>query len=84
MYITDLTELYVKLSILPACCNKSVKIRFVATRHLQTCYNLLKQLAASLWVTSFDNKLVTNLLTTCKKIVINKLSYTCLACGNTT
>ena len=29
-------------------CNKSVKIRHVGTCHLQTCYNLLKQLAASL------------------------------------
>ena len=29
-------------------CNKSVKVRLVATCHLQTCYNLLKQLAASL------------------------------------
>ena len=30
-------------------CNKSVQIRLVATCHLQTCYNLLKQLAAGLW-----------------------------------
>ena len=29
-------------------CNKSVKIRHVGTCHLQTCYNLLKKLAASL------------------------------------
>ena len=29
-------------------CNKSVKIRLVATCHLQTCYNLLRQLATSL------------------------------------
>ena len=28
--------------------------RLVATGHLQTCYNLLKQHAASLWMTSFD------------------------------
>ena len=31
--------------------NKSVKIRLVATCHLQICYNLLKQLAASLCIT---------------------------------
>ena len=63
-----------KLSVLPACCNlstnfsissscnKSVKIRLVTTCRLQTCYNLLKQLAASLWITSFDNQLATSLL----------------------
>ena len=51
-------------------CNNhnSVKIRLVATCHLQTCYNLLKQLAASLWITSFDNKLVSSLVTTCNKL----------------
>ena len=27
-------------------CNKSLKLRLAATCHLQTCYNLLKQLAA--------------------------------------
>ena len=54
--------------------NKSVKIRLVATRNLQTCYNLLKQLAASLLITSFDNQLATSLLTTCNRLVINKLS----------
>ena len=46
----------------------------VATCHLQTCYNLLKQLAASLWITSFDNQLATSLLTTCNRTVVNKLS----------
>ena len=54
-------------------CNKSVKIRIVVTCHLQTCYNLLKQLAASLWITSFDNQLVISLLTTCNRLVANKL-----------
>ena len=54
--------------------NKSVKIRLVATCYLQTCYNLLKQLAASLWITSFDNQLLPSLLTTCNKLVVNKLS----------
>ena len=34
--------------------NKSVKIRLVATCRLQICYNLLKQLAASLWITGFQ------------------------------
>ena len=54
--------------------NKSVKIRFVATCHLHTCYNLLKQFAASLWITSFDNQHATSLLTTCNRLVVNKLS----------
>ena len=39
-----------------------------------TCYNLLEKLAASLWITSFDNQLATSLLTTCNRLVINKLS----------
>ena len=55
-------------------CNKSVKIRLVATCHLQTYYNLLKQLAASLWITCFDNQLLPSLLTTCNKLVVNQLS----------
>ena len=56
--------------------NKSVKIRLFATYHLQTRYNLLKQLAASLWMTSFDNQLATSLFTTCNRLVVNKLSQT--------
>ena len=36
--------------------------------------NLLKQLAASLQTTSYDNQLAANLLTTCNKRVVNKLS----------
>ena len=55
-------------------CNKSVKIRLVVTCRIQTCYNLLKQLAASLWITSFNNQLATILLTTCNRLVVNKLS----------
>ena len=63
-------------------CNKSVKIRLVATCHLQTCYNLLKQLAASLWITIFYNQLPTGLSSTirgvktqkpCKRILIHRL-----------
>ena len=45
----------------------------VATCHLQTCHNLLKQLAASLWITSFDNQLAKTLLTKCNRRVVNKL-----------
>ena len=62
------------------CCNKlvnfikSFKIRLVATCHFQTCYNLLKQLAANLWITSFDNQLAISLLKTCNRLVVNKLS----------
>ena len=54
--------------------NKSVKIRLVATCYLEIRYNLLKQLAASLWITSFDNQLATSLLTTCNRLAVNKLS----------
>ena len=54
--------------------NRSIKIRLVATCHLQTYSNLLKQLAASLWITSFDNQLAISLLTTCNRLVVNKLS----------
>ena len=57
-----------------SCCHKSVKIRLFATCHLQTCYNLLKQLAASLWITSFENQLATSQLTTFNRLVVNKLS----------
>ena len=31
-----------------------------ATCDLQTCYNLLKQLGGSLWITSFDNQRATS------------------------
>ena len=44
----------------------------MATCHLQTCYNLLKQLAASLWITSFDNQPATSLLTTCNRRFVNR------------
>ena len=70
-----------KLSILQAATSllksgslQLVICRLVATCHLQTCYNLLKQLAASLWITSFDNQLATSLLTTCNRIIVNKVS----------
>ena len=70
---TDFSQIVNQLSI-SSSCNKSVKIRLVATCHLQTCYNLLKQLAASLWITRFDNQLATSLLTICKRLAVNKLS----------
>ena len=57
-----------KLPILLGSCDKSVKIRIAATCHLQTGYNLLKQLAASLWIPSFDNQLATSLLTACNRL----------------
>ena len=47
-----------------------------ASCHLQACYNLLKQFAASLRITNFDNQLATSLLTTCNKSVDN-LQQTC-------
>ena len=52
-------------------CNKSVKIRLVAICHLQTCYNLLKQLVTSLLITSYNNQLATSLLTTCNRFFVN-------------
>ena len=61
------------LSILSSC-NRSVEIRLVATCHLQTCYNLSKQLATSLLITTLDNQLATSLLTNCNRLVANKLS----------
>ena len=51
-----------------------VKIRIVAICHLQTCYNLLKQLAESLLITSLDNQFATSLLTICDRLVLNKRS----------
>ena len=41
---------------------------------MQNYYNLLKQLVASLWITSFDNQLETSLLATCNRLIVNKLS----------
>ena len=51
-----------------------LEIRLAATCHLQTCYNLLERLAASLRITSFGNQPATSLLTTCNRPVVNKLS----------
>ena len=42
----------------------------VTTCRLQTCYNLLKQRATSLWIKSFDNQLATSLLTTCNMFLV--------------
>ena len=58
-------------------CNKCVKISLDATCYLQTCYNLLKQLSASLWITSFNDQLETSLLTTCNKLVVNNCRRPC-------
>ena len=42
---------------------------------LQTRYNLFKQLvAASLWITNFDNQLAASPLTTYNRLVVNMLS----------
>ena len=49
----------------------------VATCHLQTCYNLLKQLAKSPLITSFDNQLATSLLTTCNRLVVTSCRKPC-------
>ena len=77
-----------KLSILPACCNllrsaanlsilsnrnKLIKLKLVATCHLQTCCNLFKKLATNLWIKSLEHQLATSLLTTCTRLVVNKL-----------
>ena len=57
-------------------CNKSFKTRLVATWHLQTCYNLLKQVAtiASPLKQSTCNKSVDNLQQACWQIVTDLLS----------
>ena len=47
-----------------------LQIRLVAICDLQTCYNLLKQIASSLRITSFDNQLATSLLTTCIRLAL--------------
>ena len=60
-----------------ACCKLST---------LSLCYNLLKQRAASLWITSFDNQLATSLLnlrtdlssTSCRKPCERILISACL------
>ena len=70
---TDLLQV-ANLTGLSTSCNKSAKIRLVATCHLQTCHSLLKQIAASLWITSFENQLATSLLTTCNRLVVHKAS----------
>ena len=86
-------QTYCKLSNLPACCNlstwvatslsilsscnKSVKIRLVAICDLQNCYNLLKQLAASLLITSLDNQPATSLLTTCNRLFVTSCRKPC-------
>ena len=67
-------QIATSLSSMSPIFDQSIKIRLVATRHLQTCYNLLKQLAASLQITSFKNQFVTILLTTCNRLVKVKLS----------
>ena len=71
--VTYRVQVETNLSI-SSSCNNSVKMRLVSTCHLSTCYNLLKQLAASLWIKSFDNQLATSLLATCSRLVVNKLS----------
>ena len=58
-------------------CDKSVKIRFVAICHLQTCYNLLNQFANSLLMTSYNNQLVTSLVTTCNRPAVTSRRKPC-------
>ena len=66
------------MSILPACCNLSTNLAtnfsVVSPCHLQTWHNLFKQLVPSLWITSFDNQLPTNLLTTCNRLIVDNKS----------
>ena len=63
--------------LISSTCNKSVRIR-LATCHLQTLYNMLKQLVGSLWTTSADNQLGTYLSTTCMRLFVNELSQAML------
>ena len=73
------------LPILSDCCNLSTScnklVNFMNVQQVclnQACYNLsfadLLQLAASLWITSFDTQLASCLLKTCSRLVNNKLS----------
>ena len=63
-----------KLSILVARCNLQQTFQYYQIEKsgsLQLIYNLLKQLAAGLWITSLDNQpwcnqLATSVFTTCK------------------
>ena len=41
---------------------------------LVICRLVIQLVAANLWITSFDNQLLPSLLTTCNKLVVNKLS----------
>ena len=41
---------------------------------METSYNLLKQLVASLWITGFDNQFARSVLITYNRLVVNKLS----------
>ena len=57
-----------KVVNLPTTCNTLIiviKLQQVCENHLQTSYKLSKELAASLWITIFDNELEASLLTTC-------------------
>ena len=53
--------------IAPSSFIKSVKIKLDPTWYLQTGYDLLKQLASSLWRKGFDNELASSLLTACSR-----------------
>ena len=78
----------VKTSVsISSSCNKSVKIRLVTTCHLQITCNLVKQLATSLLITSYNNELATSLLTICNRLVLISCRKPCkriliLACRN--
>ena len=71
--VATFKQVATSLSILTSC-KKPVEIGLVATCRLHTWYNLLKQLATSLLMTSLDNQHATSLLTTWNRLVINKLS----------
>ena len=74
-FVSTCQQVETSLSI-SSSCNKSVKIRLVATCHLQTCYNLLKKVATRLLnkLQQVCWQLATSPLTTCKRLVVNKLS----------
>ena len=60
-------------------CIKSVKIRLVATCHLQTCYNLLKHVATSMLINlqQVCLQLATSLLTTYNRLVVTSCCKPC-------
>ena len=67
--VTIFQQVATNLSILSSC----NKLRLLKSDCCNLSFsNLLKQLVASLWITSFVNQLATGLLITCNRLVVDK------------